>query len=288
MNVRPFLTLARPANVLTAVADVWAGLAISGGLQQDLQPRFGWLMLATAGLYAGGVVFNDIFDLPIDKVERPERPLPSGQVSIRQAITWGLLLLFIGNGASFTVSWVSGGITLLITLMALLYDRWAKHHVLLGPLAMGTCRGLNLLLGISAFPEQLSFSWGVSLVPLAYVAAITVISRGEVWGGSRTSLVIAAFLYLGVLGVIGWLGLEKNWTVIPLLLLLAGIIFPPLVKAFQKPIGPNMGKAVKAGVLALIVMDAAWVAAFGAWPFVLLVLFLLPLSLYMAKAFAIT
>jgi 4-hydroxybenzoate polyprenyltransferase len=49
-----------------------------------------------------------------------------------------------------------------------------------------------------------------------------------------------------------------------------------------------LGKAVKAGVLALILMNAAWAAAFGVTYLALIIVLLLPLSILMAKVFAVT
>ncbi|OYZ46911.1 MAG: polyprenyltransferase, partial [Sphingobacteriales bacterium 24-40-4] len=74
----------RPANIATSVADVLAGIAISGyflGAGQEFLPVI-LLCLSTIGLYGGGIVFNDVFDAELDKIERPERAIPSGAVSI--------------------------------------------------------------------------------------------------------------------------------------------------------------------------------------------------------------
>jgi 4-hydroxybenzoate polyprenyltransferase len=66
------------------------------------------------------------------------------------------------------------------------------------------------------------------------------------------------------------------------------LIFKPLTKAISNPIGANIGKAVKAGVLALIVMDAAWVSISGNFVIALFVLILLPISIKLSKVFAVT
>jgi len=63
----------RPANIVTSVADVLAGIAISGYLTnqtfhiQNLLPIL-LLCFSTIGLYGGGVVFNDVFDAALDKI----------------------------------------------------------------------------------------------------------------------------------------------------------------------------------------------------------------------------
>jgi 4-hydroxybenzoate polyprenyltransferase len=56
----------------------------------------------------------------------------------------------------------------------------------------------------------------------------------------------------------------------------------------KDPSGPLIGKAVKAGVISLIVMNASWAAAFGNMYLALIILLLLPLSLWLARAFAVT
>lgn len=83
-----YLRLMRPANIVTSVADILLGFAASGLVQNPFfsDGHFNisgldallWLILSTIGLYGGGVVFNDVFDAELDKVERPERPIPSG------------------------------------------------------------------------------------------------------------------------------------------------------------------------------------------------------------------
>lgn len=75
----------RPANIVTSVADILAGIAVSGFLMEvtlsfDFIYPMILLCIATIGLYGGGVVFNDVFDASLDKVERPERPIPKGVV----------------------------------------------------------------------------------------------------------------------------------------------------------------------------------------------------------------
>lgn len=284
----------RPANIVTSVADVLAGVAISGFLllpasvSSQLQPVL-LLCLSTIGLYGGGVVFNDVLDAELDKVERPERAIPSGRVTVNEAALLGIILLMIGILAAFMVQYICGFIAVLISVAALVYDKWGKHQRILGPLNMGLCRGLNLLLGISIVTAQLCQYWYVALVPIIYIAAITIISRGEVHGGKSKSFYIATVLYLMVITAIIIFSLYKKSPFSFIFLLpFAWMIFSPLYKAFKEPVGKNIGKAVKAGVIALILLNASWAAAFGAFWLALVIVVLLPLSLFLAKKFAVT
>lgn len=289
------LSLMRPANMITAVSDVWAGAAIAGYFGKTLPWGFDavpllFLSLATLGLYAGGVVFNDVFDAELDRTERPERAIPSGKISLESAAILGTGLLVAGVIAGGAVSFRCGFLSLLIAASALLYDKFTKPHPVFGPLNMGICRGLNLLLGMSILPLGPASWWFLTLVPVAYIAAITVISRGEVYGGGERNLSFGAALYAAVIFSIlifaGWSG--HLISVLPFLVFFAALIFPPLIKAIRDPSGPRIGRAVKAGVLALITMNAAWAAASSSVWIALIILLLLPCSLLLARMFAVT
>lgn len=290
--LKALLSLTRPANLVTAIADVLAGMAIAGYflLPNPAPAPVGLLCLATVGLYGGGVVFNDIFDADLDAIERPERAIPSGTVSKGAATALGIILFAVGMLATFWVNLTAGFLAIGITVASLVYDKYGKHHDLFGPINMGLCRGLNLMLGISILPsEVLPWAW-VGLVPIVYIGAITMISRGEVHGGSATTLRIAGLLYALVIACLAALAQSRQQlgTALPFLILFGYYIFPPLWRAVSEPVGRNIGMAVKAGVLSLIVMNAAWVAAFASFPLALLVFCLLPLSRLLAKIFAVT
>ena len=282
----------RPANIVTSVADVLAGIAVSGFFSSgtlELIPVI-LLCLSTIGLYGGGIVFNDVFDAELDRVERPERAIPSGAVGIREAIILGSILLLTGILAAFLLSTFSGIIASLIALFALIYNKFAKHHAFLGPLNMGLCRGLNLLLGISILSAALNQYYFLGIIPLIYIFSVTMISQGEVYGGNRTNLYIASFLYISIIGFISYLSFAEDQLLYTLIFLLpfALMIFKPLIKAMQDPDGQNIGKAVKAGVISIILMDAAWAAVFGALYAALFIACLLPLSLWLGKRFAVS
>lgn len=291
------LRLTRPANVVTAVSDILAGIAISGyflsGDDYSLKPVI-LLIISTMGLYAGGVVFNDVFDAKLDAIERPERPIPSGIVSKTMAAVWGLLLLIIGITAAAnvhaTVYSISAVLSVAIAACALVYDKWCKHHFVAGPFTMGLCRGLNLLLGISILPLAVNTYWLLCLVPVVYIAAITTVSRGEVHGGNKTNLYLAVCLYALVTATLLVFSIiQQHWqTAVFLIAGFCAMILPPLIKAIKQPSGPLIGKAVKAGVLALILMNAAWAAAFGHFYLACIMVLLLPFSILLARLFAVT
>ena len=294
-KISGYLRLMRPANVITSVADVLAGVAISGILSagfffEEYLLQVILLCFSTAFLYAGGIVFNDVFDAGLDRIERPERAIPSGLISEKGAGVLGALLLLLGIVLASVCGVIPAVLAILISFFAIVYNKWGKHHVFLGPLNMGICRGLNLLLGISILTSALSSWYFLSAIPVIYIYSITMISRGEVHGGSRVNLYLASVLYLTVISAILYVSvIEGKWPgALIFLIPFAWMIFKPLVIAMKDPAGKNIGRAVKAGVISLILMDAAWAATFSSFYLALFIACLLPVSLYLAKLFAVT
>lgn len=301
LNIKAYLQLTRPANVITAIADIWAGFAVSGAaallVSQYTETGNAYVLplillsLSTIGLYGGGVAFNDVFDAKLDAIERPERPIPSGKVKKSNAALMATILIAIGVLAAFQVNLWSGLIALSVGLLAVLYDAWGKHQAIFGPINMGLCRAGNLLLGISVIPELLPDFWALGLIPLAYVSAITMISRGEVHGKNKNALIGGLGIYITIIASLLFIAfLEGNagWIVIPFVALFAYMILPPLIKALRLQQPQLIGKSVKAAVISLIILNASLAASFSGWWVALCILILLPISLRLAKIFAVT
>ncbi|WP_416445904.1 UbiA-like protein EboC [Leeuwenhoekiella sp. A16] len=292
--LKGYLRLTRPANLPTAAADVIAGIAIAGlFIEPDtfyvLINEVIALVLASVCLYAGGVVLNDFFDYELDVVERPERPIPSGLIKLKNAAILGGFLLFLGVFLAFFVNALCGFIALALAIAILLYDKFAKHNAFLGPVNMGVCRGLNLLLGIAILGEL--NHWYFSIIPILYIAAITLISRGEVHGDNKKHIILAGLLYAVVICAITGLFLSHDHNIlpaIPFIILFAIMIYRPLIAAYKENSPQNIKKAVIAGVLSLIILDASVAVGFSQWWLGIAVLLLLPLSMLLSRLFAVT
>lgn len=282
----PYLQLMRPPNLITAAADILAGYAVAGLPDPRALP---WLLAAAVGLYGGGVVFNDFFDAELDAVERPERPIPSGRVPIDRAALLGSVLLLAGVAAAFQANPVSGLIALAIALFALLYDIWGKERPIFGATGMGLCRGLNFLLGVSAAPFVLGQEGFLALIAFFYITAVTVLSKGEVHGGrpgrGRLSL---GLLFLGMIPLIPGRSLPEMAALSPFLILFVVRVVPPFWRAARTPSAHQVRAAVKAGVLSLIVLDAAIAAGHAGFLYGFIVFSLSFFAGRMARLFAVT
>jgi len=297
-KIRAYLELMRPANIVTAFADILAGFAVAGGViiftgEAALFSHEGlwWLLLSTFGLYGGGVVFNDVFDAELDAVERPERAIPSGRVTKFQASLLGTLLHLIGVITAFQVNQTAGFIAITIAMLTIIYDSKAKHSVVFGPLFMGLCRGGNLLLGISIVPGILFQSWFLAFIPIVYIASITLISRGEVSGGNKMHGYIAVGMLTTVMIALLIFAVIPEYrllTALPFLLLFAWMVFPAYLNAAINPEALTIKNAVKRGVLSLIFLNSVIAAGFSGLILGLIVALLFPISLLFSKLFAVT
>lgn len=249
-----------------------------------------WLCVSTVCLYGGGVVLNDYFDEAIDRVERPERPLPSGRVSRLAARRLAIGLFLMGALAAATVGPLSLALAIGIMISAGLYDAIGKHTPY-GPLNMGFCRFLNLLLGVSAVPALLGERLTLALLLMAHVAAVTVLSRGEVAGGKGAGpIVVLAELGLVALCMtaLRTAGLLTDVSYVAFLAAFLLVVGVPTIRAYRNPTAAHIGRAVKWGVLGLVLLDASFAAAFAGPLGGLAVAALLAPSIITARLFAVT
>src|SRR5205085_1401815 len=120
---------------------------------------------------------------------------------------------------------------------------------------------------------------------------ITAVSAGEVHGGKRATGLVALVLLCAVLAALPALALTPQFRLLPLspfLILLAGRVGPPFWQAYLDPRPDRLRAAVKAGVLSLIVLDAALAAGYAGLFYGLAVFVLTFVAAYLARLFAVT
>jgi 4-hydroxybenzoate polyprenyltransferase len=296
-RVRAYLELVRLPNLFTAVGDIVAGYLIVAGGVGVSAIELVLLGLASVALYAAGVVLNDYFDLDVDTVERPERPIPSGRIPAQIAARLGFGLLGLGCILAAVVGVPSLVIALLLAGCIVLYDAWGKRIEYVGSANMGACRFLNILLGASAVAPLAIGYWLWLIVPVAlliflYISMVTLLATGEVWGGNRTisSLVFGAVVVV-IVGVV-WLGMSERLAQplasLPFLAIFAVATLTVIGRVVRAPIAPNIRTAIKTCVLSLLLLDAAIAAGAGGLGFGIGVALLLVPALYAARLYAVT
>jgi 4-hydroxybenzoate polyprenyltransferase len=299
----PYAQLVRLPNVFTAMADIAMTALVAGALPAHTAAVL-LVLLASCCLYCAGMVWNDYFDLEQDKRERPFRPLPSGRISPQAAARLGAALLAAGVGLAALAGLVSGEfraapltVAVVLAFAILLYDGLLKRTVL-GPVGMGACRFLNVLLGLSVVPDALGPGVLLAAVVGTYIAGVTWFARTEAVRsrpGNLTgaAVVMLAGLLLALAVPVAFRPAPRGDTASPLVFVqvaLGQILFPYLLVAFgfyagaavlravARPDPERVQAAVKRAVLGLVLLDALLATAVVGTAGLLLALLLLPAS----------
>lgn len=122
--MNPFLEIIRPHNCLMAGFAVLVGAMVASGSLFTTGTLFGF---AAAFVIAGaGFIINDYYDMDIDRVNRPHRPLPSGRIPLKLAYTSAMLLFGTGILLSFFINASALTIALFNSVLLYLYARMIK------------------------------------------------------------------------------------------------------------------------------------------------------------------
>ena len=262
-RIRALSQLVRLPALFTAWSNILAAhlIATQGIVQWH---ALGLLLIATSGLYLGGMVLNDCFDVNVDRRERPQRPLPSGRIAVRSAWLLGFSLLALGVLAAGILGTLQLLIALLLAAAILAYDGWLKSNPA-GPVAMGACRYLNWLLGLSVAPLDMA-AWVLPVPIFLYILSVTILSRGETGASSRSPQIWClyglVFTACGLAALFGGGILSQAWALIPAVLLL-GLLIGTLVKNFNTPTPEQTQHSVKVLLLGVIPLDALLVMGAG-------------------------
>lgn len=260
--MRVWLQLGRVSNLPTVWTNTLAAIALAGGA---LAPGpLGLLLLAMSLAYVGGMYLNDAFDRHIDAVERPERPIPSGQVQARQVFVAGFGMLAGGVGLTVAAADLAGRRSLGPAAMAavglaaviVLYN-WHHKENPLSPFIMGLARVGVYACAAMASTDQPGDGvyWGM-LALLGYLIGLTYVAKqesfnriGHYWPllflGSPFGFVhllelpLARACYAGLLVWVAWS--------------LYGVLGP------KRKVGP----AVARFIAGMCLLDAMWVGSTG-------------------------
>lgn len=294
-SIGAWLRLLRIPNHATAAADVLAGFLIASRARevQMLPTAFWWALAAGIAFYAAGMVLNDVFDVELDRRERPERPLPSGAIAVGTAAAVGRGLLTVGGLCACLAAFGSGNAAVAVVGAALtaavwVYDRHAKGTAF-GPAVMGSCRSLNWLLGMTAAGgPAVPSDWLIPLGMGLYAGGITLYARDEAGRSRAGTLAIATVVMLAGLCIAGtstWLlaasGAAAAWLrsgrLVPWLLLWAALVASILLRNVLGILDPTSGRvqqAVGNAIMSMITLAAVLVlpACGDAWAIVVLLL----------------
>lgn len=292
MKLAPLLKLVRLSALPSALADVFGGMALAValgpvfGLWHAGPSRLPWLLLATAGIYLGGMASNDVLHARKDGLLGKKRPIVTGELSFKAARATTAMLYLIGLVAAIMAGCAVPAAALI--LLTLLYNWLARGRIVgvrvtqpigLSIAAVGVialCRALHVLLPLWALlPAQFpAVRLLETIAPLfaasvfVYFALVTTVSLFEDTGGGRRALHAVQILLMPVplaLPVVVLMrpGASPSFllgVLAPLLIaaaLLLGL-WKALDVAREAPTPPNLGKAVGTGIRGECLIMAAF------------------------------
>ncbi len=180
--IRSFLDLTRPLNCAIAALGVAVGAYLAGG---DIDTHLLLLAMgAAAAIGAAGNIFNDVFDLEIDCLNRPDRPLPNGRIPIPAAIVFGTILGCAGLFMAARVSVWHMLIALAILVAIVIYDRWLKRVAVAGNLVVSLTAAAALPFG-GLLGEAWSATWVPTLLAFLLHLAREIVKDVEDMDGDR-------------------------------------------------------------------------------------------------------
>lgn len=170
------LRLGRVSNLPTVWTNVLTGTVLAGGDWQTWST--GLVMLAASLLYLAGMYLNDYFDRGIDAAERPDRPIPAGEIRAATVAAIGFGLLLAGVATLAPAGGRTVGVALVLAGVILAYDMFHKGNPI-APVIMGLCRALVYGAAAAAVGSISGFVSLAALALLAYVAGLTYAARQE-------------------------------------------------------------------------------------------------------------
>ncbi|MCX8189521.1 MAG: UbiA family prenyltransferase [Nitrososphaeria archaeon] len=145
-NIFSYIRLIRPSAPILISLVTFTGQTIS----LKAFPNFELILfplLTSFLLTASSFVINDYLDFEIDCINRPNAPIPSGQVSRNSALYFGIILFILGFLSSIMLNWLAMLIALCTFLLSILYSLYGKKYGLLGNIIVSYCVSMTFIFG---------------------------------------------------------------------------------------------------------------------------------------------
>lgn len=192
--MNPYIEIMRPGNaVMGAISIILIAL-----IDKTFTIPVILAMLAVFFETAAGNVINDFFDYKIDLINKPERPIPSGRISLKNGKNYAYLMFLLGTICGFLISyltnnWIPFAIVLFADVLLYLYAYKLKTTPLLGNLAVAFITGLGFVFGGFTInsPDIISISLYLGFFAFVMTTAREIVKdiedvEGDKADGART------------------------------------------------------------------------------------------------------
>ncbi len=160
-NIIHYVKLTRPPNNFITALSVFIGATVSGDIETG--ERILLACISAWFISAGGNTINDFFDVNIDKINKPGRPLPRGSISPKSALAFSIFLFSMGFFLSFWIKPFSPFIASLACGLLIAYSYALKKTMLWGNLTVSVVSALAFIYGGIATED-----FRLSMIPAAF------------------------------------------------------------------------------------------------------------------------
>lgn len=145
-----YLTILRPVNGLMGSVAVYIGSIVAGSSYYGSLTIF-LAMISAFLISSAGMIINDYFDIEIDKINKPERPLASGRMKKNIGLSYSILLFIIGISLAYFVNYNALAIAVIVSILLILYAKYMKKMFFIGNFTVSLNVALTFLYGGIAF-----------------------------------------------------------------------------------------------------------------------------------------
>lgn len=124
-------TIIRPLNCAIIFLSALVGFFLSSAESQLTMPAY-LAAISAALIGAGANIINDVFDLEIDLINRPDRPIPKGELFVTQAISYYIVINIISIFIAFFINLTAFIFAFVSIVIVYLYSRKLKRKALIG------------------------------------------------------------------------------------------------------------------------------------------------------------
>ncbi|HSH00375.1 MAG TPA: geranylgeranylglycerol-phosphate geranylgeranyltransferase [candidate division Zixibacteria bacterium] len=160
--IRQWWRLLRGGNALLAGSAGLVGFYLARGdwWPPEALPAF----FAPALITAYGNIDNDICDLELDHHIKPDRPLPSGAVTLTAARILAAVMLILGMLAGGFAGTIPFTVCLVVVVLLMAYNRFLAGMPMVGNIVIAFLGGLPILFGAVCVPVTTQGAAGVALL----------------------------------------------------------------------------------------------------------------------------
>ncbi|NJE85628.1 geranylgeranylglycerol-phosphate geranylgeranyltransferase [Thermococcus sp. CX2] len=193
MELKAFVEITRPHNCVLAGIVGLLGSIVAVGHFPDLKTSLLVFLVVTLGC-AGGNTINDYFDYEIDKVNRPDRPLPRGAMDRKTALWYAMLLFAVGLALAYMINRYAFILAIIAYVTMFLYAWKLKPLPFIGNLVVAGLTGATPLYGAVAV-EHLGLAGYLAICAFLVNVAREVIKdiedvKGDLVKGAKTLPII--------------------------------------------------------------------------------------------------